>query len=111
MTSSASFTDRTLYLLHAARMVALSLERGNAEGSVFWYGCYGFILAGHGRAPRGPALRPRRLRPAGETRASPRRRGQSHFFLALTSFWTEPLAEARAQTAAGLAGLVGAAVP
>jgi predicted ATPase/signal transduction histidine kinase len=101
MTSSASFTDQTLYLLHAAKMVALSLEQGNAEGSVFWYGCYGYALAGQGRYREGHRFANAAFA-LHEKHGFVTSRGQSHFFLGLTSFWTEPLRRSRAHMAAAL---------
>jgi predicted ATPase/signal transduction histidine kinase len=101
MTSSASFTDQTLYLLHAARMVALSLEHGNAEGSVFWYGCYGYVLAGLGQSRDGHRFA-RAAYDLREKHAFPTSQAQALFFLGLTAFWTEPLPRSREHTEAAL---------
>jgi predicted ATPase len=103
VTSAASFTDRNLYLHAAAKMVALSLERGNAEGSVFWYGCYGFILVGLGEHREGHRFA-RAAFALQETRGFTSSKAQAHFFLSLTSFWNEPLAESIAQTRSALEG-------
>ncbi len=101
MTSSAVFTNPLLFRLHAARLVALSLQRGNAEGSVFWYGCHGFILAGMDQIETGHRFATAALALA-DKHGFTSMRGQARFCLAQTAFWARPLAEARAHTAAAL---------
>jgi predicted ATPase/signal transduction histidine kinase len=104
--ASGYFVDSNQYFLCVARLVALSLEHGNADASAVWYGYYAICLAGffydYGNSYRFAKLAYDLIEKRGLTRY----RTRAHFYLAWASFWKRPIDEVLAHAKEGFTAAV-----
>jgi signal transduction histidine kinase len=104
--ASGYFVDSNQYFLHVARLVALSLEHGNADASAVWYGYYGICLISVFSDYRNGYRFAKLAHDLIEKRGLARYRARAHFYLTFASFWSRAIDEAIAHARAGFTAAV-----